>query len=289
MAEAELATGLEGRPAQVERGARALVWAAALATAMLCIPAFQSLAYLWQMNEFYGHAYAVPAVAAYLAFGNRAAVARALRPPQPPALGAPVALAAALLLVVAVVGDAGFLAGLAVPLVLAATLYAVGGVRLLRPLLLPLAFLALMVPPPAFLRDQILVRLKLFVTETAVGLLQRTGLTVTAEGNQILLPEGPLFVADACSGLTSIVTMLPIACIVAWFLSHGIWRRLLVVASVVPLAIVGNIVRVLATVLLVSRLGIEAAQGALHESFGLATYVIGTLAVIGVARLLRWV
>ena len=275
------------QPAPPLRGTHILAGIAALTSVMLCIPAFQNLGYLWQENDFYGHAYAIPLVAVYLTIGSRATIARALRPLQPPALGSIGAFAAAFVLVVAVVGDAGFVAGLAIPLLLAATLYAIGGVPLLRPLLLPLAFVALMVPPPAFLRDQLLVRLKLFVTETAVDILQRAGVTVTAEGNQILVPEGALFVADACSGLTSVVTMLPISCIVAYFLSRGIWRRALVVVSVVPLAIVGNITRVLITILLVSRLGIEAAQGALHESFGLATYVVGTLAMIGVARLLR--
>jgi exosortase/archaeosortase family protein len=96
-----------------------------------------------------------------------------------------------------------------------------------------------------------------------------------------------LYVADACSGLTSIVTLLPLACIVAYFLSHGVWRRVVVVASVVPLALAANIFRVIVTVQLVSSQGVEFAQGLLHESFGVATYVLGTLAVIGVARILR--
>jgi exosortase/archaeosortase family protein len=94
-------------------------------------------------------------------------------------------------------------------------------------------------------------------------------------------------VADACSGLTSIVTLMPLACIVAYFLSHGVWRRVLVVASVVPLTFVANVFRVIVTVRMVSSHGPEFAQGVLHETFGLATYVIGTLAVIGVARITR--
>ena len=65
------------------------------------------------------------------------------------------------------------------------------------------------------------------------------------------------------------------------------WIALGVVASVVPLAIAGNVVRVLVTVQMVSVIGGEAAQGLLHESFGVATYVVGTLALVGVARLLR--
>jgi exosortase len=144
-----------------------------------------------------------------------------------------------------------------------------------------------MVPPPRFFLYELLPRLKLLVTQISVWILHSAGVTALGEGNQIQLPAATLFVSDACSGLTSIVTMLPIACILAWFLSRGVWRRLLVVASVVPLAMAANVVRILVTVRLVSHVGIEGAQGLLHESFGVATYALGTLALVLVARILR--
>jgi exosortase len=189
--------------------------------------------------------------------------------------------------VLAVIGDVGFAAGVGIPLVLGATVYALGGSSLLRPLLLPLLFLSLMIPPPRVLMYEALFRLKLLVTNVAVALLQAGGAIVAAEGNEVLLPNHSLFVTDACSGLTSIVTLLPLACIVAYFLSHGIWRRVVVVASVVPLTVGANVLRVIVTVLLVSSWGAESAQGVLHETAGVATYLVGTFAVIGVARLLR--
>jgi len=176
---------------------------------------------------------------------------------------------------------------LGIPLIFAAAALAIGGVPLLRLLLLPLSFLALMVPPPRFILYELLFRLKLVVTDTAVALMQAAGNTVTAEGNQILIPGHTLFVADACSGLTSIVTLLPLSCIVAYFLSHGVWRRVVVFASVVPLAIAANILRVVVTVGMVSAVGIEAAQGSLREAFGVATYGLGPRSVIGVARVLK--
>jgi exosortase len=254
---------------------------------VLCVPALANLSYLWEGSQFYGHAYAIPLVAAYLAYQKRRALGVAMGDLRPPTSGPAVAFAAATLLMLALVGQAGFAAGVAIPLVLGATAFAIGGLALMRPLVLPLVFLALMVPPPRFLTYEILFRLKLFVTQSAVALMHAAGVTVAAEGNQILVPGHTLFVADACSGLTSIVTLLPLACIVAYFLSHGVWRRALVIASVIPLSLVVNIFRVIVTVQLVERWGVEFAQGVLHETFGLATYVIGTLAVIAVARILR--
>lgn len=274
-------------PASLGPTERLLVFAVVAAGLVLCIPSLLSMNYLWQDSQFYGHAYALPVVAAYLAYSNLTATGGTRPQVAPPLLGPILVFAAASVQVLALMGDVGFVTGLGIPVLLGAVAYAIGGRALLSPLLLPLVFLALMVPPPRFLTYQILFRLKLFVTDIAVSLLQATGATIASEGNQILVPGHTLFVADACSGLTSIVTLMPLACIVAYFLSHGVWRRALVIASVIPLTIIANVFRVILTVQMVSTHGIEFAQGVLHESFGLVTYVFGTLAVIGVARVTR--
>jgi len=255
----------------------------------LCLPAlwFLSFVWIWRFTEFYGHVFLLPLVALYVLYENRHEVQAVLRELRPPPLGPLVVFAAAVYEVATVVGDAGFLAGQGVPIVLAAAAYAVGGTRLLRPFTLPLVFLVLMVPPPAPVIYALTARLKLFVTDVAVSLLHTGGAPVLAEGNRISVPGHTLFVADACTGLTSIVTLIPLAAVVAYFLSHGVWRRLAVLGSVVPLAMAGNVLRVTVTVLLVSRIGVETAQGLLHQGFGLATYAAGTLALVGVARLLR--
>jgi exosortase len=273
--------GALGRP---EFAWLALLGALALA---LCWPAAQGLTYLFDQLEFYAHGYLVPVVAGYLAFTRRKEIRAALNKLDPPALGAAVVFVAGFFEVLAVMGDAGFLAGIGIPLVLGATAWAAGGSRLLTPLALPLVFLALMVPPPGFVTQDLMARLKLLVTDISVEILQLTGQTVYAEGNRIEIPGHTLFVADACSGLTAIVTLLPVGCVVAYFLTKRWWRRLAVVASVVPLAMAANVVRVVVTVKLVGVLGQEVAGGFLHESFGLLTYVIGTLFLVGFARMLR--
>jgi exosortase len=276
-----------GEARSFDRAALALAAAVFALAVAVALPAIFGLRFLFERTEFYGHGYLVPLVAAYLAYGARREIRRALLRLEPPRWGALVALGAGTFELFMIVGDVGFLAGIGIPLVIGSAAYAVGGMRLVRPLALPLTFLALMVPPPRFVLYEILFRLKLLVTRIAVALLQAAGTPVLAEGNQIQIPDHALFVADACSGLTSIVTMLPIACTIAYFLTRGVWRRVLVVASVLPLALGANILRVILTVKLVPWIGIDAAQGSLHQSFGVATYAVGTLALVGVTRLLR--
>lgn len=277
----------DGDGPQVGPAERALLLLSCAIALALCVPALLKLSFLWSGNQFYGHAWALPVTSVYIGWSHRARIERAIRDLRPPRFGFVIAFGAAAVEVLAVIGDVRVVAGLGIPALLASTAWALGGWPLLRPLLLPLGFLALMVPPPRFVLFGLLFRLKLFVTNVAVDWLHRTGVTVVAEGNKVILPEHTLFVADACSGLTSVVTLLPLSCIVAYFLTRGVWRRVLVVLSVFPLAIGANIIRVVVTVHLVSWLGGEAAQGLLHESFGLVTFTLGTLALIGVAKLLR--
>lgn len=280
-------SGALGQPSSLSMAQASLLGAIGLVAATLCLPAIDTLSIIWESDEFYGHGYLIPAVAAFLLWTRRGDLARATRPLRPPAIGPFLVLGTGLFGVLMTMGDVGFGSSLGIPLLIAAVVYAVGGLPLLRPAGLSLVFLALMVPPPRFVTYELLFRLKLVVTQISVGLLQAVGKPVAALGNQILVPGHSLFVADACSGLTSVVTLLPLSCIVAYFLSHGVWRRVVVVGSVVPLAIAANVIRVVVTVELVSSRGIEYAQGLLHESFGMVTYVGGTLALIAVAKVLR--
>lgn len=262
--------------------------AACLAFAgVACVPGLVQLAFLWEHSEYLGHAYVIPITAVWLGFSRRARIADALRHSPPGPGGAAFVLAASLFEAVGILAQSGTIAGIGIPVLLGATAYAVGGGRLLRACSVPLLFLFLMVPPPTTLQDRVLIGLKPIVASIAVGMLQRLGFTVAVVGNRILMPAGELFVADACSGLTSLVTLTPLSAVVAYFLSRGIWRRLLVVSSVVPLAMLGNIARVAITVALVDRFGLDYAEGVLHESVGVSTFVVGTAALIAVARVLR--
>lgn len=257
------------------------------AAVFVCFPAIEFHSFLWSTSDYFGHAYAIPVVAALFAYERRRAILRALRNLEPPVWGPAVAFMAFSFQVLMSLGDVRFAAGLGVPLVLAATAYAIGGTALLRPLALPVGFLALMVPPPGSVTDVILSHLKLVVTESAVRALRFCGFPVLATGNEIEVPGYTLFVADACSGLISIITLIPLAAIVAVYLGRGIWRRVAIVASVIPVAMLANILRVTVTIAVVSFAGTAFAEGALHQSFGLATSVLGTLAMVAVARGLR--
>jgi len=265
----------------------ALRWACVIVAVATIVPGLALLSLIWQRAEYLGHGYVIPAVSLWLIVSDRAKIASALRDGEVPALGPVAVLAASLFEAAAVSGEVVTAAGAGIPLVLAATAYAVGGTRLLRTAIVPIGFLALMVPIPNFLQAWTLLKLKLLVSEIAVSILQTAGYVVAQQGNTILIPGHDLFVADACSGFTSIVTMLPLAVVVSYLLSRGVWRRVVIIGSVIPLALVGNTLRILLTVGFISHGWLEFRDGIFHENLGLATFALGTVALIGVARILR--
>jgi len=270
-----------------EAGRRILVTLIGLAALGLCVPASIGMVSAWRRSQFFGHAFAIPAFSVMLCWGRRHAILRLLQAPQPPAGGAVCVLLAGSFEMLAIIADMRFLAGVGIPILLAATAYAIAGRALLRLLALPLAFLLLMVPPPGGISYGLLVSLKILITTMAVEVLRGLGVSVLSEGNRILIPGHTLFVADACSGLTSIVTMFPIACILAYSLLTRLLSRLLLLAWVIPVAMFFNTARVVATVLLVSRFGESFAQGLLHDGFGLSSSIAGTISLIMIAKALK--
>ena len=146
-----------------------------------------------------------------------------------------------------------------------------------------------MVPIPVGWVTPLIVELQLLVSTVGVRLLQAMGIAIFREGNVLTLPgDVSLFVAEACSGITSLITLIPIGVFIAYFTDSVPWRRVVLVLAVIPIALAGNLLRVILTVLLAIEVSVDfATTGPLHEWAGVATYVLGCLALLAVGSLLR--
>jgi exosortase len=258
----------------------------ALLLAVVFAPALRELAGIWSSVEYYSHGFLVPLVAGLVAVGI--ARAKANLPKRRDARGA-VLLAAALAggLLGALASSASA-QGLALIAAIAGAVWYLRGAAWLRALAFPIAYLVFMVPiPPAWL-SPVIVQLLLFVTSGAVWALGVIGLPVLREGNVLTLAGGEsLFVADACSGLTSLVTLTPIAVLVAYLAPIGRRWKLLLVALIVPIAMLANMVRVVGTALGAARWGAHAVtDDPVHTLVGLAVYAVACMLLLVVARLL---
>lgn len=275
-----------GRPRAGSRaGGGREEWILWIALAVAFLPALAALAAAWASVEYYNHGFLVPVVSLLLAQPRWGRLSPSRR-----WSGGLLGLGAAL-------GGYGAgllfgsvaLQGLALVGALSAMVAYRGGAAGLRLMALPLGFLLFMVPLPASIVNPLVVGLQTLASVAAVGTLQLFGVGVTRDGNVVNLPGGDsLFVAEACSGITSILSLVPIGVLLARFTETVTLRRWLIVAFVVPAALFGNAVRVIATVAAAQAWGAEAAtSGPLHESAGLLTSAFAVLLVIGFGAALR--
>ena len=255
-------------------------WALVALLGIAFAPAFVAMAGVWSSVDYQSHGYLVPLVALWAASGKRRALARL--PAARDLRGLPVLLLSFALYLVGVGTSWVSLQGLAVIVGVAGMVLYLRGPAWLRSLVFPIAYLLFMVPIPEPLLTPVIVELQLWVSQVGVWLLQLWGVPVLRNGNVIELPgDVSLFVAEACSGITSVVTLLPLGVFLAYFTEKTWPRRLVLVAAVLPLAMAGNLVRVIGTVLAAREVGAAAAtEGAAHEAAGLLTYVIGCLALL---------
>lgn len=262
-------------------------WALLALLAISFAPALLSLSEVWREVDYQSHGFLVPLVSLWVALRERYAWRRLALVPDARGLALlGIAFACYLLgLGIASVPLQGvaFVAALA-----GAVLYA-RGAGWLRQLAFPLAYLLFMVPVPTSWISPLIVALQLFVSDVSVRLLHGLGVTIVREGNVLTLANGEsLFVAEACSGVTSVVTLAPLGVLLAYLTLRRPALRVLLVLAVVPLAMAGNLVRVVATVFATLRFGADVAtEGPPHLLLGLLTYAVAVGLLLAVGAALR--
>jgi exosortase len=160
------------------------------------------------------------------------------------------------------------------------------GRQIFRILAFPLCFLFLMVPLPQSLVNVVAFPLQLMAADWAVNLLYYLQIPALREGNIIHLPDTTLFVAEACSGLRSLMALVTLGVVFAYFFRKSWGERILIVLSAIPIAIAVNALRVTLTGILTYRFGETAAQGAVHEFQGMITFGAAMLLLMAEAWLL---
>jgi len=158
--------------------------------------------------------------------------------------------------------------------------YLLFGGRLIRSIWFPLLYLALTLPPPDTVVAAITQPIKIAISQWAVSLLHTLGYPIASSGVTIQIAQYELLVAAACAGLNSIISLGAI-CLFYGYLRHrtNFASFAVIVASVIPIAIFSNFVRVLILILITYYLGESAAQGFLHDFAGLTMFAVALVTV----------
>jgi exosortase len=271
-----------------------LVWGSAVIAVLLTTLYYRVIGKLvtdwWEIPDF-SHGFLVPPFAAYLVWVKRKTLAGIKIGPS--WIGVPIVALGLLTLIVGVYGAELFLSRVSLLIVLAGLTLAFGGKKVLAEIRFVLLVLLLAIPIPAIVFNQLTLPLQTMAAESASGLLSACGVPVLRDGNVISLPSMKLEVAQACSGIRSLMSLFTISIFYGYFLEKSTLRRTLLATASIPIAIVANCLRIFGTGLCVQYWDPEKALGFFHEFSGWVMFLVslGCLYIVhrGLSRLPeRW-
>jgi len=159
-------------------------------------------------------------------------------------------------------------------------LYSFVGWRALLVLWFPLFYMLFLFPPPETLVAAVTNPLKIALSEWSVHFLYLLGYPIAQQGVTIQIGQYQLFVADACSGLNSLISLSAISLFYVYLRHRANFRySMILVVTVVPVAIFANFVRIMFLVLLTYYGGEAVAQGFLHQFAGMTTFMTALLTI----------
>ena len=250
-------------------------------------PTLRHLGGQWWNDPNFSHGFFVPLFSAFVIWQERDRLARVHT--RPSWTGLIVLFAGLGVLIVGRLGAELFLDRSSMLLVLAGVVILFLGWKLFRAVFFPWAFLVMMIPIPTLVLNQITFPLQLLASQVAAAVLPVFGVPVLREGNVINLAAMPLEVAEACSGIRSLMSLVALAIIYGYLLEKRLWVRWVLALAAVPITVVANDVRIIGTGLLVQYWNPEAAEGYFHSSWGLITFLISLFMFYALHQFIRFV
>ena len=239
----------------------------------------------WWDDPNFSHGFFVPLFSLYVVWIKRDRLRKvAIRPSW---FGLVFMAGALCILIVGVLGAELFLSRSSLIFLISGMVIYFLGWQYLRALLFPLLFLFLMIPIPAIIFNQITFPLQILSSKLASNILPIFGVPVLREGNVIQLPAMPLEVAEACSGIRSLMSLGTLAIIYGYFLDSQVWRRLLLAVCAIPIAVAANAFRVVGTGLMVQYWNPDKALGFFHEFSGWVIFMVAVCLLVGVHAVIR--
>jgi len=256
-----------------------LVWAALFA------PICPEMVREWLGHSDNSHGFLVPVMAGYFAWNrksqlNSATISSSWN-------GCVVLFLSLVVYVLSFAGGLAFTARVALVLSLFGLLWCLLGNQIIRILAFPILFLLFMIPVPYSLLSLVSAPLQLIATKISAHLIGACSIPVYREGNMLYFVVTQLEVAEACSGIRSIMSLSMLAFAFGSFLRDGWKNRIVLVLLAIPIAMAANIIRIAGTGVLAHFYGDKVARGFLHEFSGIVVFAFGLVVMVGIFSLMN--
>jgi exosortase len=241
----------------------------------------------WYNIADYSHGFLVPLFSLFLLWDKRKQIAAT--PVRPTWAGLPMVILGLIILIFGVYGADLFTSRMSFVILLTGLVWTFFGGQVLREVIFPILVLLLAIPFPAIVFNQITFPLQLLASRLASLILPLLGVPVLQEGNVIELPVMKLEVAEACSGIRSLMSLFTLAVFYGYFLERTTWRRVVLALASIPIAVAANVARIVGTGLCVQYWDPTKALGFFHEFSGWVMFVISLACLYLVHRFMKLV
>jgi exosortase len=242
-----------------------------LATALVYAGTVKSLVIDWWRNPDYSHGLLLPFALAYILLQKREKL-RAM-PFRPAWFGMGVIVVSQVINLVGYLGAEFFLQRFSLLVFLAGLIVFLWGPAHLGESAFALVLLFFAIPLPALIFNAVSLPLQFIASSWAENFLRACQIPVYREGNVLMLSQQTLNVAEACSGIRSLMSLITLGVMIAYFLPFKWWLRAFFVLTTIPVALVANAFRVGGTGVLGRWFGDAAAQGFFHTFSGWLVFV----------------
>lgn len=234
----------------------------------------------WINNVYYSHGFLVPLISGYIIWNMRKDLSVVEKKTAHAGLG--LFVFGILLHGIGVLYTIRFVSGISLIVTITGMVWYLFGWEFLNKIKFPVLFLLLMIPVPFV--DLIAPPAQSISAIASTGVANLVGIPVQMDGLVLNIPAGAFEVGLPCSGINSIISLLTIAAIYAFILEGGMAMKLIIVISSVPLALAGNILRIVSVLAVANIYGQEAALDYFHDFSSLLLFSIALSGMFLVGR-----
>ena len=236
-------------------------------------------------DTYYSHGFVVPLISAFIVWRNLKKMNRVEIVPSK--LGWLFFIPGILIYAISAFLHVFFSSGFALIVILIGLVLLFFGKNFLKQLLFPIFFLSLMIPLPMFATSDISFKLRIFSTHMAMLFINTLGIPAVREGSVIKTMHSYILVEDQCSGIRALIALVALGALVSYFGKMSRKKKIILFLFSIPIALLSNIIRIVALSFVSEIYGAETAMGVFHSAAGFFAFVFAFLGFLLVSKLLE--
>jgi len=258
----------------------------AIAILLVYLPSFLWMWDRWfAKDSYYSHGILVPFISGYLIWLKRKELARIPRESSP--WGMWFITSGIFVYVVSSVFRVYFSSLFSLLLVMAGVILCLYGSKILRAVLFPVLFLFFMMPLPLVTIVYISFKMKLLAAQIAQIVLQNMGFMAVREGSIIRMPHASVIVEDVCSGLRSLISLIALASVFAYWMKGKAAKKIFIALCAIPIAIATNVCRIVFLSFVSEVWGQQYAAGFIHDLSGFLVFALAFVMLYVLEKLIE--